>query len=174
MPRGRDRIAYGDPGNNRRPGTGRKAAYPWRTWAGTEKTWELVPGEDFEDAARFRQAVANKAWRVNRRLAERNEAGWVAYRVQPGEDGALLLTFWWIVEGRDPGVVPHHYLDFFARQSNQSEQDAANARAQHSVDWSDPDNPVVTTVEAVAPPPQAPAPQLPPGVLLEDPTTWPE
>lgn|GEM_PF-3454720 len=138
--RGRDRIPYGQPGSNRRPGRGRQAVYPWRTWLGEAKTWELEYNS-LEAARRARASIAVRVSRVNRQLREAGSPGWVAHRftLRPGHTDPELvgvdLTFWWFDgSSEEPAAsFPNEVLDLFARRTNMAAEDRAVEQSQLQV-----------------------------------------
>lgn len=126
--RGKDRIPYGYPGNNRRPGTGRMAKYPWRTWMSQALTWELDAFELGIDVQRFKKMVAVRVSQANKLMASHGVAGWVVYKCRKTGPTTVDLTFWWIPgEGLPPeDVVPPQIQDYFARPQNMSAADHAS------------------------------------------------
>lgn len=171
MARGRDRVPYGSPGNNRRPGYGARARYPWRTWLASGQTLELAEGEDYSDLRQLKQAVANKVWRVNRLLAGRGAPGFVKHRWT----GASELTFYWFEDearhraGED-SPFPPQVVDMFAAQ-NMSHEDMVAHRASRRAAvpqraWDD--------LASAPQPAPAPVPAPAPAAQQPQPAAWPQ
>lgn len=129
--RGKDKQPYGV--SNRKPGRGRQAKHPWRTWLSSEETVVLSAEDgDFEDARRFKAQVAVRVSVANKKITARGIQGWVAHRCRLSGEQEVELSFWWYPGEGQPAEqsVPAHVQDFFARPGNAAPADRAAAASQ--------------------------------------------